>query len=109
MISQSLIIFYLLIGDFQSKDFQYEKNLKEYKVYYSVIQRQDSINITGKLVDAKTKKTILGINIYDPVSRNGTVPNPKNKGIFSITYSTPVKKLVISGQGYPTKYLTLPK
>ncbi len=109
MLTHYLLIFHLIISVPQSENFQYEKNFKEYKVYYSIIQQQDSITITGKLVDAKTKRPIFGINIYDPISRNGTVPNPKNNGIFSITYPMPLKKLTISGQGYPTKYLTLPE
>lgn len=76
-----------------------------YQVQAQTAQTSGSVTMSGHIVDAESKETLIGATVYAPETQQGAYTN--SYGFFSLTTKRSVKTLRISYIGYETKTITI--
>lgn len=80
-------------------------NTSGYHLHAQSAQSSGTITISGHVVDAESKETLIGATVYAPESQQGAYTN--SYGFFSLTTKKTVKTLRISYIGYESKTITI--
>lgn len=65
----------------------------------------DVTTLSGHVIDAESKETLIGATVFAPEVQQGTYTN--SYGFFSLTTKTPIKTLRISYIGYETQTISI--
>ena len=96
-----------------SSNLQLEFTNMNWKVFYLVVFSFVSVtslaqvkhSLSGTITDAKSNETLIGVSIYDEVSKKGTSTN--EYGFYSLTLPAGPHNFRISLLGYQTETLTI--
>lgn len=105
---QLIIVIFLLVGASFQTEFPKKVKFDKCTVFYKTEVRNCGLFIKSKIVDHSNQSPILNVNIYNPLTYEGTVPNPKNNGLFELCIKSQDKvNVVFHKPGYLNDTLSI--